>query len=267
MRRAPRTKRPNGFSLLELLIAGVIFMILCGAAFGLLTVSQNAYQAESQILTSFQEARFGLDQIVRDVDDAGYPPQNQFSFINPPPVNSYASTPIAWSPGYPAAPCNVGGGGCTTPSGFDLIVETDIDPQNNNGVEWVRYQLQGTTLMRGVASKTGNNPDAATVAQLVPFVQNVMNNASAARIAQFQALSPAMYPGGQPVPIFNYMCDSPTSGQGPQPCSLAGVNNVPAAIRDVEITLIVVTPTPDPRTGQPRLVELNGRGYRVNPNQ
>ena len=44
---------------------------------------------------------------------------------------------------------------CTTPGDFDLIMESDIDPQNNNGVEWIRYQLPAgtTTLLRGVAQK------------------------------------------------------------------------------------------------------------------
>jgi hypothetical protein len=33
------------------------------------------------------------------------------------------------------------------------------------------------------------------------------------------------------------------------------------------INLIVATPQPDATTGQPRIVELRGRGRRVNPNQ
>jgi hypothetical protein len=33
------------------------------------------------------------------------------------------------------------------------------------------------------------------------------------------------------------------------------------------ITLIVAAPLPDATTGRPRLVTLNGRGRRINPNQ
>jgi hypothetical protein len=40
---------------------------------------------------------------------------------------------------------------------------------------------------------------------------------------------------------------------------------VPNRIRDVNITLIVMTRQPDLQTQQLKLVELNGRGHRVNP--
>jgi len=252
----------QGFSLLELLAAAVIFLILCGAAFGLLDVSQKSYRNEAQVLNTFQDARFGLDQIVRDVNDSGFPPLNHFSVT--PAANLYAVTPVAWAPSYPGSPCTVGGS-CTTPGDFDLIVEANIDPQNDSDVEWVRYQLQGTTLYRGVASKVpGADPDATTALTLIPYVQNVMNNASATQIAQFQAVYPSMFPGSQPVPIFSYTCDSPT---GPQLCSSLGSGNSPVNIRDVQVTLIVMAPLPDAQTGQARLVQLNGSGHRVNPNQ
>jgi hypothetical protein len=85
----------------------------------------------------------------------------------------------------PGSPCVIGTT-CTSPSGFDLIVETDIDPQNNNGVERVRYQLPAgtTTLLRGVASKAlGMDPIAVTSATgMLPYVQNVMNNARPLRL-------------------------------------------------------------------------------------
>jgi hypothetical protein len=35
----------------------------------------------------------------------------------------------------------------------------------------------------------------------------------------------------------------------------------------VEITLIVMAPTQDAQTGQPRLIELHGRGHSLNPAQ
>jgi hypothetical protein len=38
-------------------------------------------------------------------------------------------------------------------------------------------------------------------------------------------------------------------------------------IREVEVTLIVLTQQPDMQTKQLRLVTLNGRGHRVNPKQ
>jgi prepilin-type N-terminal cleavage/methylation domain-containing protein len=276
MRRIPREVRQAGFTLIELLAALGIFLLVTGAAFTLLSSSQQRYQTESQVLTSFQEARLALDQIVRDVDDAGYPPP---TFTDGAFADS-ASSPFAWSPGYPTTSCQIGtggGGNCTTsianntsPGDFDLIIETNPNPLDPNcapscKVQWIRYQLQGTTLYRGTAPKvSGGDPDAATAAQLVPFVQNVINNSSSAQITAYQTTYPTMFPGGAPVPIFSYTCDT---GAAPVPCLSAGTYNSPVNIRDVAITLIVSAPTPDATTGVPRIVQLSGRGRRVNPNQ
>lgn len=261
--------RQQGFSLIEMMIAAVIFILLCGAAFALLSVAQQRYQTESQVLNSFQEARFGLEEIVRDVNGAGYPPANQFSFTpNIPPANLYASTPIAWDPNYWAStPCQIGtagGGTCNpTPGDFDMIVERDVDPWRHDGVEWTRYQLQGTTLSRSQTYKVVNaEPDPTTAPSFVPYVQNVMNNASAAQIAQFRTVYPQMFPGGNPVPVFQFTCATPA---GPQACPVANAYNSPVNVTDVEVTLIVMAPTIDAQSGIPRLIELHGRGHSLNP--
>ncbi len=292
--RAPSSKTPRGgFTLLELLVALSVFLLVSGAAFTLLTSSQQRYQTESQLLTSFQEGRLGLDQIVRDVNDAGYPPS---SFLAAPvgnPLNYFASTPFAWSQGvgYPNTPCQIGtagGGTCTTstagdsaPGDFDLLIETNPNPQDGGPVQWIRYQLQGTILMRGMAPKqSGNDPDAAFVGQnaVVPFVQNVVNNSpnlqagvdAVGNPIPLSAQYPAVFPGGNPVPIFQYTCNTPSAPQFPLPtCAGLGPvsDNSPANIRDVIITLIVMAPLPDATTGVRRIVQLDGRGRRVNPNQ
>ena len=258
MNSAPSDKRQRGFTLIELLVALGIFLLVVGAAFTLLGSSQARYRTESQVLTSFQEARLGLDQIVRDVNDAGFPPP---AFFQAPSPNLSASSPFAWSPNYPGSPCQIGVT-CATPGDFDLIIETNPNPQDltctPNCIQWIRYQLQlppvvqVPTLMRGVAFKASGTDPAAAFAganAVVPFVQNVVN-------------SPAQ-------PIFSYTCDTTTAPQlAPLPCPIAAaVDNFPANIRDVMINLIVATPQPDATTGQPRVVELRGRGRRVNPNQ
>jgi prepilin-type N-terminal cleavage/methylation domain-containing protein len=252
----------SGFTLIELMVSVAIFLLICGAIFELMGTTQNRFKTESQVLNAFEEARLGLDQIVRDVNDAGYPPQNHFS--GAPPASAYAASPVAWMPSYPATPCQIGtagGGTCTTPSDFDLITEGDVD---GTGVVWIRYQLQGTTLLRGVTPKAGTDPVAATAGAMLPYVLNVMNNAPLAQIAQFQAAYPAMFPGGNPQPLFQYWCDTPN---GQVLCQNAAGSNSPANVRDVDITLIVMAPNIDAQTNQVHLVELNGRGHRVNPNQ
>lgn len=258
---------------MEMMIATVIFLLLCSAAFALLSVAQQRYQTESQVLNSFQEARFGLDEIIRDVNGSGYPPKNSFSFnLGPPPENDYASTPVAWAPGYVSnTPCVIDSGTgviCTTPGDFDLIIERDVDPWRHDGVEWTRYQLQGTLLTRAQTYKvSGGDPDATTSPAFVPYVQNVMNNASPTQIAQFKAIYPQMFPGGNPVPIFSYICPNATPPPATIACPLAGSYNSPVNITDVEITLIVMAPTQDAQSGLPRLIELHGRGHSLNPIQ
>lgn len=271
-------KRERGFTLIEMLASLGIFLLVTGAAFTLLTSSQQRYQTESEVLTSFQEARLGLDQMVRDINDAGFPPP---TFANTDP-KKVTTAPFGWSPNYTIpAPCQMGtagGGTCFTPTDFDIIIETEPnppDPACPGSVEWIRYQLppNGTTLMRGVACKLAGAEPGVQTSQpgvLIPFVQNVVNNSPTLQIGQFQldAAYPALFPGGAPVPIFQYTCDTPSAPQNPpQPCPLAGADNAPANIRDVAITLIVAAPLPDSTTGQPRLVQLEGRGRRINPNQ
>jgi hypothetical protein len=92
----------------------------------------------------------------------------------------------------------------------------------------------------------------------------VVNYAPAAQIAAMQAAYPSMFPSGQPVPVFSYTCDA--GGGTPVSCSTPGAFNTPVNILDVEITLIVQATARDAQTGQLRLVELHGRGHRINPN-
>jgi prepilin-type N-terminal cleavage/methylation domain-containing protein len=281
MNPAGPQKLERGFTLVEMLAALGVFLLVTGAAFTLLTSSQQRYQTETQLTNSFQEARLGLDQMVRDINDAGFPPP---SFLAPATPNLSTSSPFGWSPGYTVpTPCLIGtagGGTCATPTDFDLIIETNPTPQDPtcapNCVQWIRYQLggpNGTTLMRAVALKQTSHDPAVDTAQVgfVPFVQNVVNNSPTLQIGQVQldAAYPALFPSGNPVPIFQYACDTPSAPQNPpQPCPLlANPDNSPANIRDIMITLIVAAPLPDPTTGRPRLVQLEGRGRRINPNQ
>ncbi len=249
--------RQRGFSLLEILVAVAIFTVISGAVFGLLNVAQQRYRMENEFMESFQGARLAMDQITRDVHSAGYPPANSFQpgigAANP----QLVAVPFAWpqGSGYPGAPCLVNGG-CPINGGpaiNDLIIEGNIDPENGTSVEWVRYQLNRTTLMRAVATKVaGGDPETTTRALLTAYVDNVMNNTSAAEMAQIQQFYPTMFPGGAPIPIFTYRTEAGTG---------------PANIREVEITLIVRAANPDPRNRQLRVVTLTGRARRMNPSQ
>src|SRR5437879_8416079 len=132
MKLGRRHTRERGFTLIEMVAALGIFLLITGAAFTLLSSSQQRYQTESQVLTSFQEARLGLDQMVRDINDAGFPPPTS---VNGDPTK-VTNTPFACSPGYPGTPCQIGtagGGTCTTatdfaPGDFDITLENEPNP-------------------------------------------------------------------------------------------------------------------------------------------
>jgi Tfp pilus assembly protein PilW len=228
-----RKHSARGFSLVELLIGTILFTIITGIAFSLLMSAQLRYQGESSVTQAFQQANVALDQIVRDIHSAGYPPMTSLSAAaassNP---NAYA-LPFAWTPSYPLTPCIVGST-CTVPGQYDLIVEADIG--NGQGVQWIRYSLQGTTLMRGMTSKGPGDPVGST--SLAPYLDNVMN-------------------GNNSLPIFSYTFDNTTP---PTPLQ-------PSYIREVNITLIVQSAHPDPQTQQYRTITLTGQAVRFNPNQ
>jgi type II secretory pathway pseudopilin PulG len=228
-----RKHSARGFSLVELLIGTILFTIITGIAFSLLMSAQLRYQGESSVTQAFQQANVALDQIVRDIHSAGYPPMSSFSAAaassNP---NGYA-LPFAWTPSYPGTPCIVGST-CTVPGQYDLIVEADIG--NGLGVQWIRYSLQGTTLMRGMTPKGSGDPVGST--PIAPYLDNVMN-------------------GNNSLPIFAYTFDSTTPPSQQQP----------SYIREVNITLIVQSAHPDPQTQQYRTITLTGQAVRFNPNQ
>jgi prepilin-type N-terminal cleavage/methylation domain-containing protein len=260
-----RQKQARGFTMLEMMVAMGIFLVICGAMFELLQLSQKKYSSETQLSAAYQDARLAIDQIVRDVSVSGYPPASLYS-APPAPPQQFAISPVAWSPNYSTSPCTVitgGGGTCTTPGDYDLIVETRL--AGDSFVSWVWYHLDTTkyTLYREVVPKTSGDPLAAVTSAgtMVPLLENVMNSPGG-QLAQITADFPAMFPGGRPQPIFQYSCDMP---QGPAPCGQAGAYNASNNIRDVDVTLIVKTQHQDIQTDSVKLVELNGRGHRLNP--
>lgn len=230
-------RRVNGYSLLELLVATLLFTIIAGTVFSLLLSAQLRYRGDSGVTAAFQQANVAIDQITRDVHSAGYPPPTSFAAgvvqANP----RLAALPFSWSPGYtnvPPTPCTVGST-CAVPGDYDLILETDL--ADGNGVQWIRYSLQGTTLMRGVTPKVAfQDPIASTDSSLLPYLENVQNG-----------------PGNKSLPIFSYR---------PQPPPIQ-----PSDIREVNILLIVQSAQPDPQTGQFRTITLTGQAARFNPNE
>jgi len=124
---------------------------------------------------------------------------------------------------------------CTFPGDNDLILEADTGA----GVQWIRYSLQGTTLMRAATPKVAfGDPVSTTDSQLVPYLDNVINQTQTPTVA-----------------VFAYRLDDGTT-IGP------AVN-----IREVNISLIVQSAQKDRQTNQFRTIRITGQAIRFNPNQ
>ena len=241
----PNCRQPgNGYSLVELLVATVLFTIIAGTIFSLLFGAQLRYSSESGLTTAFQQANVAIDQITRDLHSAGYPPPSSFApgmLQNNPQLATLMALPFSWSlgSGYPNTPCTVGlGGNCgAVPGDYDLILETDTG--DGTGVQWIRYSLQGTTLMRGMIPKQAfADPIGVTsVGVMLPYLDNVMNG-----------------PGNQSLPIFTYRFDCLSSTTPPLISNICKVN----------IALIVQAAKPDPQTGQFRTIRLTGQAALFN---
>lgn len=260
--------KQSGFSLVELMVVAAVFIVITGAVFALLIATEQRDKMESELLNSFNGANVAIDQMTRDIHQAGFPPGNTYTTAAIAGNKLLQTVPFAWRGvmGYPNATCTMGAGGScgTLPGSYDIILELNPDPSAaGSTVDWIRYQLPAGshTLMRAVTPKVNGGPDGQTSPFLVPYLDGVMNNASPAEIATIQTYYPSMFPGNVDVPVFTYYCDSPA---GTVACTTA---NSPLDIREVQITLIVEAATPDLRTRQPRIVTLTGEAERINPNK
>ncbi len=247
MRRKESVGPARGFSLLELLVVSLIFLIVMGTAFTLLNVAQVRHRSEQEFLDVFQNARAGVDQMERDIHQAGYPSPYSFAATPTDPLTAPAALQQRFAipfVGRPAQTCQVGVS-CTIPSGFDLLLEADINPENTlspGQVQWIEYQLVPdgsgvtSTLMRKVAPKTPG-ADPTLVGTWAAFVENVLNDPTSVDPNQR---------------VFNYQCDPPA------PCT-------PEKITQVNINLRVRSARPDLQTRGFRDITLRATVRRVNP--
>lgn len=239
--RARMTER--GFSLVELMVVVLIFLLLGGAIFGLLDYAQVRYRAEQQQLDVFQSTRTGFDQLTRDIHRAGYPPLS--SYQTPPAATLYAVPFVGMVSGSVNQSCTVNGGStaCAIPGPYELVIET----QDGSQVNWIYYKVRlpasgstTCTLYRAVSPKAINgNPTSGTQ---VPLIENIINtNTGKCDLTDGQA-------------IFSYTCEAAA------PCN-------PQNISPVNIQLQAAPSQPDLRTRQVAALTLQTVARRLNPAQ
>src|SRR5882724_298509 len=220
-----------GFTLLELMVATLLFVVITGVVFGVLVATQKRYKAEKEYMGAFQQANIAIDQINRDIHGAGFPARILFK--------STVTDTRKWA--VPVA----------SAADFDLILEEDND---GNGVKWIRYKLTGNTLYRAIAAKSLLGAAATTDAALVPYLENVMNNASASEIAAITTSNPGTFPGGAAVPIFTFPL-------------YQGAAQVVPNIHNINICLIVQAASRDQQTQGVRIATFTAQASTVNPYQ
>ena len=77
----------TGFSLIEMLIVILLLSIIMGSVFQQVTLIQKRYRSEENKLDVFQTAREFIDQMVRDIHQAGFPNKKMYAastFAGPP---------------------------------------------------------------------------------------------------------------------------------------------------------------------------------------
>src|SRR5205809_4267814 len=121
--------RTSGFSLMELMIVLIILLSISAAIFQTINVTTQRSSAEQTKLDMFQEAREFMDQMSRDMRQAGYPsPRN----VDP---SLLTQNPIRKDKDAAAGLVKVDTG--------DLWFEGDVD--GTGIVSVVKYHLDTTT--------------------------------------------------------------------------------------------------------------------------
>jgi prepilin-type N-terminal cleavage/methylation domain-containing protein len=154
-------RRQGGFSLLEMMVVLLVLSIMMGAVFSQVRNVQARSSSEQTKLDMFQESREFMDQLQRDLHEAGYPNSRNFG-------------PLGITDGVNSAN---NAAGLVKIDVNELWFEGDVD--GDGQVDSVQYQYDGTStgcpcLKRSVVAKIDTSPLSQGSA-FQTEVQNVQN--------------------------------------------------------------------------------------------
>src|SRR5438093_12850768 len=124
-------RRESGFSMMELLIVLIIILVISGAIFQTINLTTQRSSAEQTRVDMFQEAREFMDQMSRDLRQAGYP--------NPRNMDTAVFTVLTLMPPKPISYDHHAAAGLVKVDTGDLWFEGDVD--GTGTVSVVRYHL------------------------------------------------------------------------------------------------------------------------------
>src|SRR4026209_1102568 len=118
-----------GFSIIELMIALVVLFVVLGAVFQVVALTTERSSTEQAKLDMFQEAREFMDQMSRDLRQAGYPSSRNFT---------ESALPVS-----PVPNDGRGAVGLVKVAANELWFEGDVE--GNGAVSVVHYRLDPST--------------------------------------------------------------------------------------------------------------------------
>src|SRR5437667_4169733 len=123
--------KTSGFSLLELMIVLIILLSISAAIFQTINLTTQRSSAEQTKIDMFQEAREFMDQMSRDLRQAGYP--------NPRNMDPVVFGVLALMPPQPIIYDRHAAAGIVNVDTGDLWIEGDVDGYGTVSV--VRYHV------------------------------------------------------------------------------------------------------------------------------
>ncbi len=251
MRTRNRRRPQLGFSLIELLTVLVILTLVMGVVFQQMIQVQQRYQVEQTKLDMFQESREFLDQMTRDLHQAGYPNAKMYANgVLTAPINNDIRNAVGLAQVTPTSILfqgDVDGNGVVDSVAYTLI----SDPANPGSCPcWVQRSQVAKGPLDPLAQPTAPSNE----------VQNVINSAGTMTVFGQITLptgvmtNQALYGQYAVNPIFqaydnggNLVC----CGAGASAGAAVDINTNPTAIKSIKtvrITLNVLGTQPDMRT-------------------
>lgn len=139
MRKAKRTI--SGFTLVELIIAMAIGLIILGALYSVFTMQNRTLSIQEQMTEMQQNARIGMEIMLRDIRMAGYNPTKTTSWSSgtKPGLTSAAANSLSF---------------VSDLNANDDTTATSANPEEN--IAYDRYDDGGISCLRRTVNGTGN---------------------------------------------------------------------------------------------------------------